>query len=356
MSFTPAGTLTRIRYGAGLDGSPTTTARRTDGGNAGNGFQSMSSGRTDRKADWPGSWPCGIARSLRLPSPLRVGGEDVILVRHDRVAGEAALGVVLLRRRVGRIGGPEGLGCRVILERGPSPSPAVREPVAVLHHEVRVMQGARHGRLAGLVLGLLRGPMDLRHPGPIGERLAVAGNARLVGLDHYGIAEDDRELVAIVTDSDRLPILVASELGEAEATRDLHGISVLRRERDPGQGRGQDDGDDCGLDVHLQYTPLPFGCLNATAKAGFADGGAIRECREFQEKRPAKLSLPPGSAPLSPPRAARLPENKDSVKQAHSHDGFTTSTRPAPLLTRLERRGFNRPLGDARRRLSLKEI
>ena len=34
------------------------------------------------------------------PSPLRIGGENVILVGHDRVAGEAALGVVLLRRRV----------------------------------------------------------------------------------------------------------------------------------------------------------------------------------------------------------------------------------------------------------------
>ncbi len=171
-------------------------------------------------------------RAAEAPSPLRIGGEDVILVGHDRVAGEAALRVVLLRWQVVRIAGPEGLGRGVILKRRPSPSAAVGEPLAVLHHEVRIVQCARHGRLARLVLSFLRHPMDLGHPGAVGERLAVARNARLVRLDHRGIAEDDCELVAVVTDGDGLPVLVSFELGKAETTRNLHGISVLRRERE----------------------------------------------------------------------------------------------------------------------------
>src|SRR6185312_16491894 len=126
----------------------------------------------------------------------------------------------------------------------------------------------------GLVLGLLRGPMDLRHPGPIGERLAVAGNARLVGIDHYGIAEDDRELVAIVTDSDHLPILVASELGEAEATRHLQSVPVLRRERHSGDHRREYDKDDRGFDAAghgvLPCLPVP-NPIASRQEAGFAD-------------------------------------------------------------------------------------
>ena len=46
ISLTPAGSLTLITYGPGSVGSPTTTARRAGGGNAGNGFHSMSSGST----------------------------------------------------------------------------------------------------------------------------------------------------------------------------------------------------------------------------------------------------------------------------------------------------------------------
>jgi hypothetical protein len=78
------------------------------------------------------------------------------------------------------------------------------------------MQDARHYRLARLGLILLRHPMDLRPPGAVGDRLAVAGNARLIGLDHRGIAEDRCELVTVVTDGDNLPIFVSPELGEGE--------------------------------------------------------------------------------------------------------------------------------------------
>src|SRR3954470_17346308 len=43
MSFTPFGTLTLTVYSPFADGSPTTIARRADGGNAGKDFQSTSS-------------------------------------------------------------------------------------------------------------------------------------------------------------------------------------------------------------------------------------------------------------------------------------------------------------------------
>src|SRR5216117_2439813 len=75
-------------------------------------------------------------------SPLPVVRENVISCLHDRVAREPALGVVTLRRLVSRGAGLERIGRSVILERGPSPAAAVREPLAILHHEVDVMQAA----------------------------------------------------------------------------------------------------------------------------------------------------------------------------------------------------------------------
>jgi len=54
ISLTSAGTLTLTTYGPGWDVSPTTTARRAEGGNDGNGSQSISSGRTDLKTSSPG--------------------------------------------------------------------------------------------------------------------------------------------------------------------------------------------------------------------------------------------------------------------------------------------------------------
>jgi hypothetical protein len=70
--------------------------------------------------------------------------------------------------------------------------------------------------------------MDLRHSGAVGERLAVAQNARLVGPDHRGVAENRCELATVITDGDGLPVLVSSEVSEGEAPWDLQGVSVLR--------------------------------------------------------------------------------------------------------------------------------
>jgi hypothetical protein len=58
--------------------------------------------------------------------------------------------------------------------------------------------------------------MDLRHLGAVGERLAVAGNAGPVGVDHHGIGEDHSDHVFGLTDGDSLPAFVASELRESD--------------------------------------------------------------------------------------------------------------------------------------------
>jgi hypothetical protein len=71
-----------------------------------------------------------------LFSPLRVCRENVILCLDDRVAGEAALGAGLE--------GLEGVGRGVVVELWVSPIAAVREPLAVPHHEIEVMQGVRY--------------------------------------------------------------------------------------------------------------------------------------------------------------------------------------------------------------------
>src|SRR5215475_11907770 len=79
-------------------------------------------------------------------SPVPVIRENVVSCLHDRVAREPALGIIRLRRPVSQGAGRERIGRGVILEDGPSPSAAVRKPLAVFHHEVDVMLGAWHRR------------------------------------------------------------------------------------------------------------------------------------------------------------------------------------------------------------------
>jgi hypothetical protein len=67
------------------------------------------------------------------------------------------------------------IGRSVIVEHAIAPPAAVREPPAVLHHEVDVMLGTWHRR-CGERLHLFRVPVDLRQLGAVRERLAVAGN------------------------------------------------------------------------------------------------------------------------------------------------------------------------------------
>src|SRR4249920_2563703 len=106
-----------------------------------------------------------------------------------------------------------------MVELGVSPAAGVRESLAVLHHEINVMKGVRHGRRIGGLRTLFRFPVDLRHLGAVGEMLAVAGNTGPVGPDHHGIPEDHLDQVSCLTDSDSLPTFVSPELGEREPIR-----------------------------------------------------------------------------------------------------------------------------------------
>src|SRR5215831_20247964 len=85
-------------------------------------------------------------------SSLSVFREHVISCLHDRVTREPTLGVVALRRLGVLAGRRERVGRGVVEERTPSPSAAVREPLAVLHHEVDVVQASRHGRIGERLL------------------------------------------------------------------------------------------------------------------------------------------------------------------------------------------------------------
>src|SRR5579859_2194659 len=158
--------------------------------------------------------------ALDLPmlrrSPRRVFCEDVVAVLYNGVTGEPALCVVTLRRLVSLGARRESVGGCVMLELGIAPSAAVREPLAVLHHEINVMLGTWHRRLAGCNVILLRDPMNFRHLGTVRERLAVARHAFLESCDHGGIAQDGSDLAAVLADGDNLPAFVPPELGKGE--------------------------------------------------------------------------------------------------------------------------------------------
>src|SRR5438034_969231 len=171
-------------------------------------------------------------------SPLSVIRENVVAVLHHRVAREPALRVVFLRRIVRCSGGLKRIGRGVIVELGPSPSAAVREPLAVLHHETSVKLGTWHRWLTGIRLLNFRVPMNFRHLGAVWERLAIAGHAFLIGVDHYRIPHDHSDLASVLTDRDHWPVLVSPKLREPEATWYLHSVFVLRGNRDTSRQNG----------------------------------------------------------------------------------------------------------------------
>src|SRR6185503_14272412 len=159
--------------------------------------------------------------------PLGILGEDVISILRTRVAREAACRIVSLRGAVRRRGGSERIGCGVILECPISPSAAIREPLAVLQHEVNVMQcaGNQRGTRSGGVR--FRIPMDLSHLDTIWERLAVFGNAGLVGPNHRWIPENYREQWSIVANGNELPSFVSPELRKRESIRHFDRVPIL---------------------------------------------------------------------------------------------------------------------------------
>src|SRR5262245_47444623 len=153
------------------------------------------------------------------------------------MAGEAALGA--------GVEGRERVGSGVVVELGVAPIAAIGEPLAIPHREIEVMQGVRYKRRRGSLGALLRVPMDLRHLGAVGEWLAVAGNAGLVGGDNLRIAEDHLDQVSALTDADDLPGFVSLELGECETIRHLHSVLVLSGNGPLAQNGERHHKDDC---------------------------------------------------------------------------------------------------------------
>ena len=156
-----------------------------------------------------------------------------------------------------------------MLERGITPSATVREPLAILHHEVNVMQRTWYCRRTGIRLVLYRSPVDLRHLGAIRKRLAVTGNACLVRVDHHGISDDHSELIPVMANGDYLPAFVSPELGKCESTRHLQRILVGLCQ--DGQGDKQRESSHC--DSKLGDYSVPH----------MPNASVCSDCRTFSE-------------------------------------------------------------------------
>src|SRR6266851_4932579 len=165
-----------------------------------------------------------------ISSTLAVGGEDVVLRLHDRMACMPAIAAASFGR--------ERAGCSVVVELGVPPAGAAREPLAVLGDEQHVLQRVRYLHVERRLRVLLLRPLDLDDRGAFRERLAVEGNAGLVGRDHGGVGHHHLHQLVGLADGDHRPILVSLELGHGEAARYLHGVLVRR-----GEGPAAQDGE-----------------------------------------------------------------------------------------------------------------
>src|SRR5271169_4320103 len=135
--------------------------------------------------------------------------------------------------------------------------------------------------------------MDLRHLRAVGEGLAVAGNARLVGLDHRRIAEDRFDRFSILTYGDSLPIFVSPELGEGETARDLQGIPVLRSKGHATQHGEQRNNRDGWRNVYALHIPLlRFDRCEGASPRPIRSADALGIGRASAEKRHASTHRP----------------------------------------------------------------
>src|ERR1700736_2321084 len=114
---------------------------------------------------------------LAFASSLWEFRKYIVPALHNGVACRPALGIVSLGWLIRGIGGPKTVGGSFIFEGSISPAAAIRKSLAVLHHQVHIVECAGYERLSGIGLLLLCYPVNLRHLGTIGEGLAVLGNA-----------------------------------------------------------------------------------------------------------------------------------------------------------------------------------
>ena len=66
---------------------------------------------------------------------------------------------------------------------------------------------------------LFLGPLDLHNHRAVGKRLATAGDAFLIRVDHLGIPQDRLQPVVGLTRCNRLPRFISSELGKRDPVR-----------------------------------------------------------------------------------------------------------------------------------------
>ena len=71
------------------------------------------------------------------------------------------------------------------------------------------------------------------------EGLAIFGDAIPIGSDHCRIPHDHGDRASVLADRDPWPVFVSPELGECEFIWYLHGVLVLRGNRDA----SREDGD-----------------------------------------------------------------------------------------------------------------
>src|SRR5262249_49021963 len=120
------------------------------------------------------------------------------------------------------------------------------KPLAVLLHEIHIMESTWHRRVREKLVGFWS-PMDLRHFGTVGKRLAVAWNASLVGVNHHRICEDHSDQSVVLTGGNNLPAFVTLDLREREPAGYLQAVLVLI-----GKSQTTEDGE---LHRHQHHQP-----------------------------------------------------------------------------------------------------
>src|SRR5581483_7735852 len=121
----------------------------------------------------------------------------------------------------------ELIRCGVVVEHRVSPSLAFRKSLAVLLHHESLGKNIWHFHCEGRLRSLLQLPLELDDHGPLGERLAVTGDAGFVRVDHRGVRDDHLEYFGGSRGGDVSPVLVSPEVGERNSARRHQRVLVL---------------------------------------------------------------------------------------------------------------------------------
>src|SRR4051812_5044061 len=106
-----------------------------------------------------------------------------------------------------------------MVEERVSPAARLRKPLAVLLDEESLSGGVRHIHNERGLRAFLEAPLEFRDLGTFRERLAVAGHAGFVRLDHRRIGDNDLKYFIGAGGGDYRPVLVAPEVRERDSAR-----------------------------------------------------------------------------------------------------------------------------------------